>query len=433
MKVHSHENKHSRRILAAMIHDPTVAARIASKWQPQGLFASRCENMLAGWCVEHVNTYGKPIGRDVLTTFDQWAMGPGRNQEAMIGLIEKLLGHVMDEHGRESADYVIDLAGRLFNEVRMRRVKEVVETHLEAHDPDAAWEEWMKVSRVELGTGALFKPGEDLEGWREIFDMSQVKPLITYPGKLGEFFADELARDSFVVFMASSKRGKSFWLLDLAYRGARQRNRVAYFEAGDLSHRQIKRRMAQRALRRPGRQAGSHDIPTSFPNREEPPKTESRRLEPVTASETHREWRKVQREMDLFRLSCHSNSSLSTQMIASMLQDWAREDWVVDVVVIDYADILAPPKGVEAVRDQINESWKHLRRISQDLHCLVVTATQADAKSYDRNLLGRSNFSEDRRKHDHVTAMIGINVTDDDKKKEVSRLNYIERRGDAFT
>jgi hypothetical protein len=106
---------------------------------------------------------------------------------------------------------------------------------------------------------------------------------------------------------------------------------------------------------------------------------------------------------------------------------------VPDAVVIDYADITAPYPGVKEGRDQINENWMHLRRISQDYHCLVLTATQADADSYSRRLMGRKNFSDDRRKHDHVTAMLGLNVTDEDKEVGITRVNFLDRREGGYT
>ena len=153
----------------------------------------------------------------------------------------------------------------------------------------------------------------------------------------------------------------------------------------------------------------------------------------VSSRECFQKWSKIQRKGDLFRLSCHSNSSLSLDYISSTVADMAREGWVADIVVIDYADILAPPKGIKDTRDQINENWKQMRRISQDFHCLVLTATQADADSYTRKVLGRRNFSDDRRKHDHVTAMLGLNVTDEDKEYGITRVNWLDRRDDEFT
>jgi len=206
---------------------------------------------------------------------------------------------------------------------------------------------------------------------------------------------------------------------------------VAYFQAGDLSQGQVLRRMGMRALRRPKR-TGVCKIPVDYPDTSKPPVVEDRTLEAVTPGECLREWHKVQRGRDRFRLSCHPTGSLTVATMSSTLRDWTREGWVPDVVVIDYADVLAPPPGVREKRDQINGNWEHMRRLSQELHCLLVTATQADAASYDLELLRRGNFSEDRRKHDHVTAMLGLNATDADKKVGVTRLNWLDRRDEKF-
>jgi hypothetical protein len=110
------------------------------------------------------------------------------------------------------------------------------------------------------------------------------------------------------------------------------------------------------------------------------------------------------------------------------------EGWIPDVVVIDYADILAPPPGIPAgEREGINENWKQMRSMSQSRHILVCTATQADAGSYEANVIRRQNFSDDRRKLDHVTGMFGINATHSELGMGAYRLNWLKRREDAYT
>ena len=74
-----------------------------------------------------------------------------------------------------------------------------------------------------------------------------------------------------------------------------------------------------------------------------------------------------------------------------------------------------------------------MRALSQDIHCLVATATQTDAASYDVDSIGMKHFSEDKRKYGHVTAMIALNQTPDEKKKEIMRLNFIVLREDEFS
>jgi len=75
-----------------------------------------------------------------------------------------------------------------------------------------------------------------------------------------------------------------------------------------------------------------------------------------------------------------------------------------------------------------------LRGLSQERHCLMVTATQASARAYGKDLIDMSDYSEDKRKYAHVTAMIGLNQTPDEKKVGIMRINMIvQREGEFFS
>ncbi len=143
--------------------------------------------------------------------------------------------------------------------------------------------------------------------------------------------------------------------------------------------------------------------------------------------------RRTKSKKSFLRLSCHPNSTLSITGMRAILATWEREDWSPDVIVIDYADILAPPVGETDIREKINTNWKQMRAMSQSLHCLVVTASQTDARSYDATTIGRSHFSEDKRKLAHVTGMLGINTTPEEKIDGVQRLNWVVLREGEYS
>lgn len=128
----------------------------------------------------------------------------------------------------------------------------------------------------------------------------------------------------------------------------------------------------------------------------------------------------------------HSSGSLSAEQLASHIGNEEKEGWVPDVVVVDYADLLSLPHGMEK-REGIDETWRRLRRLSQDYHCCLVTATQGDAASYRTNLIRASNFSDSRTKNDHVTAALGLNVGDEDRDKGVTRVNWLKRRDAEYS
>lgn len=120
-----------------------------------------------------------------------------------------------------------------------------------------------------------------------------------------------------------------------------------------------------------------------------------------------------------FMISSHANDTLSVKQIKSILNDWDRQDnFQPDLIVVDYADLLIEP-GVKDFRHMQNSIWKQLRGLSQERHCLVVTATQSDSKAYEQDKMSRKNFSEDKRKYAHVTAIYSLHRDKDDREKEL--------------
>jgi len=65
----------------------------------------------------------------------------------------------------------------------------------------------------------------------------------------------------------------------------------------------------------------------------------------------------------------------------------------------------------------------------------MVTATQADAASYRTGRLSLSNFSEDKRKCGHVTAMYGLNQDPGGREKKLGilRINELVVREGEFS
>jgi len=261
--------------------------------------------------------------------------------------------------------------------------------------------------------------------------------------------------------------------LDMAWRAMEQGRRVAFFEVGDMSHSQLLRRMMVRATGRPLK-AGEVKIPMDIRLREGPSSEreeespqrqnrrrgrrdapvrqreengESRRPALSTVDTFHKPYRKaLSRErtykvldrlhethgIDFLRLSCHPNSSISVLGIRAILKEWEQSGWIPDIVVIDYADILAPAFPKEQPIDQINTTWKLLRGMSQQLHCLVLTATQANASSYEAHTIDRTHFSGNKLKLAHVTGMVGLSATPGETASGILRMNWVVLREGDF-
>jgi hypothetical protein len=426
-----------RRVITAMIVSDSVCGRLASRWGGE-MFSSRWANLVAGWCVKFHADYGTAPGAAVVGLFQTWAGGQGDSDT--VALVEKFVAGLSEDYEAAAADvnpdYVVDVAGELWNRVRLSKLADDIQGHLAGGDIAAATSGVVGWSQVEVGHGTGIDVLNDQAAIRDAFEQKS-EPLLTYPGDCGKFFGDVFERDAFVGFMGATGRGKTWWLLDVAWRAMVQRRRVAFFEVGDMSQAQLLRRLMVRATKRPLRaRRVAYPVGLELDGAEAVPDHEHRTYDEDLDWRTA--WDAVQRRgkrltEPLLRLSVHANSSINVAGVVGVLDVWEREGWVPDIIVIDYADILAPPQGVQDTRDQINGTWKALRSLSQQNHTCVVTATQSDAASYTANTMSRGNFSDDRRKLDHVTAMIGINATAEEQELGVQRLNFVKRREDEYT
>lgn len=437
-------------ILTGMIVEDSVIARIAGKWTEGGLFESRHANVIGSWCVKFYNKYGKAPGRSIESLFASWATNHTSDAET-VRTIEKVLGGLSNNYAkarkRINPDLLVDTARDHFNTVRATKLAEAIQGDVQHGKPQDAIDRAEKFKRIEIGSDATVDVLQDInEMWSAIEDRKK-SVLFKYPGALGKFFGSSLELDGFLAFLGPEKRGKTYWLLDLAYRAMLSRKRVAFFEVGDLTKKQILRRFAARILKRPVGPT-SPDRPVKVPESiqlldeghavkvyfRDPKEYKDwvTRKDVIKACDKVTSDRVKSKEPYL-KLSTHPNSSISVNGIRAVIQDWAAAGWTPEVVVIDYADILAAPPGFQGEsRDAINETWKAMRRMSQELHCLVVTATQANAASYTAESLSMSNFSEDKRKFAHVTGMVGINQSSTEKSDGVQRLNWLVLREDEF-
>lgn len=428
-----------RIVLVGMVTSDQVVTRLAPKWPKGGLFASRWENLLGLWCVNYFRKYNKAPGKAIEGMFARWAQEHAGDKET-VGLVEDFLSGLAGEYAARAKqvnpEFVIDQAGQHFNEVLLTRLRDEIDGDISVGKPDDALKRMANFRKLEIGLGSYVDVFQDTAALSEAVEAgANAESLVKYPGALGEFYGAALARENFVAILAPMKRGKTWQTVDLAHRAVMQRRRVAYFQVGDLTRNQQLARIAIRTLGRPLR-AKKYRYPVAV-EKDRPVWEEREVTDTIAGAEAARrmqKWyaEKVKSTESYLRLSVHANSALSMEGMAGILDDWDRDGWTPDIVVIDYADILAAPQGYSESRDGVNHNWKAMRRLSQERHCLVVTATQANAKSFNEKDLDMGHFSEDNRKFAHVTGMLGLNQTAAEKKDGLMRYNWLVLREEEF-
>lgn len=450
MKVKKYQSTHQRTILTGMILHDGVLERIQRHLGGERtLFDQKWLDIPARWCLDYFAKYGKAPKKVIQSLFVKFA--ETNKDEETVKTLEGFLSDLSRDYvslkKEQNEDYIVDLACDHFRKVRLKRIIEQGEAALENEDLEEAEAQIAGYQKIDFSSSAWKDPFSD-EAIQIVNNKERLEPIVQFKGDLGIFLSN-FKRGKFFSFLAPDKRGKSYWLQEVAYQALRQRRKVLYYILGDMSEEDIYERLHCRVLRRPWEKDKEILIPT--------------RLKPITVDgkqtfdlnvrkETREKLQgdrksvKLAREKLLKVTGYHEISlkvkvdgghSIPASQIESDVKDFSlKQGWVPDVVVVDYADEIAPEpasKGLD-LRHQEWEKWRILRRLSLKMHCLVVTASQAASSSYkDKWVLDRSDFSEDKRKNAIVSGMIGINQNNHEKENGVYRLNWVVCRDGKWT
>lgn len=396
-----------------------------------------------------------------------------------------------------NVDYLVDRTVTYFNERHLLKHSEEVQILVQSDKLIEAERLASSYKPITNDSGAWIDfSNESVLGAIEKAFNRLTEPLIRFPGALGEFLNDQLIRGGFVAFMGKSKMGKSFLALEFLIRGSKQKRKIALFQAGDMSDNEqiVRASIYLKKNSNKKKYCGIMYEPikdcifnqNDECNKEERecgfgifPKKDYKQIRyeitlkelidayhknkdyvacyncsdcrinrwgtpwikqidiknPLTFQEAQNAFKEffIKRKRSC-KLSTHVNNTLSVKQIDSILEIWERQEgFVPDIIITDYADLMIDEFIKNDERAKQNTIWKDLRGISQKRHCLVITFTQSDADSYTQNTLRMNNFSEDKRKYDHVTAMFGLNEDSKGREKEIGimRINeMVKREGD---
>ena len=475
-----------RKLLINMIISTKLLEGIASFYDPD-LIGSKYARTVAEWCMRHFNEFHEAPGVHIKDIFENHA---DRMEEAERTLTSDLLSNLSSEYERAEGASVkvqLSMAGNYFKKQYLSSLSKQISASLSDGDVEEAEKTIVSYKCV----GGPESTGRDLNKLNTgdlltAFEREET-PLFTFPGQLGWMLNSEFNRNRFFAILGSEKRGKTWWLNEIAIRAAYARCNVAMFQVGDMSEDQVLLRLSIRLAGRSNkpRYCSQHETPVldcvfnqlgkcqkgkkgkslcdkidrtklkgmflSGAHDSHVPCSECKKSEhfkgslwykmmpevkPLTGKDAGKAWQTFQSRTrgKSFILSVHPSSTLSVAGIEGELNKWEASDgFVPDVIVIDYADNLAPENLKEDnYRLQQVQTWKSLRGLSQKHDCLVVTATQANAASYDQETLEMKNFSESKTKYAEITAMIGLNQTADEKTAGIMRINMLAAREGEF-
>ena len=242
----------------------------------------------------------------------------------------------------------------------------------------------------------------------------------------------EVHRGDLISFLAPAKTGKTFALIEEGVRALRKDLNVVFISL-EMTRKQIKTRVNSAIT-----QASTKDWQDEicyFKKGDDGKELHlSEKSGKGLTKEEMKERIKNVKKYDLKKKSIKiftaPTDDFTVDDLEQLLDDYEyKNDFGVDVVCIDYADLMRPTYRASEERDKINSIWKGLRKLAQKRKIAVITASQSNRTNYGTET-SVTGIADDYRKATHVTCLVSLTKTSVDSEYSVIRVKQeLKREG----
>ena len=152
----------------------------------------------------------------------------------------------------------------------------------------------------------------------------------------------------------------------------------------------------------------------------------------VSLSETHsfKEmiYEKVQEVEGRLIIKEYPTKSATTQTIKNHLEKLKQKDIKVDMILVDYGDLLRPIKTTREKRHDLETIYEELRAIAQENKCPVWTASQTNRSGLNAEVITMESISEAYSKCFVADFIFSVSRTIDDKNNNTGRVFVAKNR-----
>lgn len=415
------ELSEERRILSHMITSTPVLTKLQGIGEAR-LFESPFARTVATWVWEFYAIASEAPGKAMEDIFRRKSGELDDDVRELVGEFLQNLSDEWESSQATSVDYAFDTAKHYFQIRALQRLKDQIQGAIDDNNPSQGAKAVGDYRNPERAEGKAVSVLTEHRAIQQAFrDEDEV--LFSLGGDLGAVVGPFI-RGDFAALMAPPKRGKTWWMMWLAYRAALAGHTV-YFVSLEMEMKQMIRRFWQMISghSRYGEEAtvselvsvggGLYEIDTRSGIRT--PKVE---LETPTIQKIQRAIRVNSRGGRLL-LESYPTNSFSVRDFKTRLNNMALyENTVPAVCVLDYADIMAHTGGGSETRHQLNYTWTALRGLAQEFHNCLITASQSGRKTVDgKKDADASDIAEDIRKLAHVTKLVTLNQSKEYKQR----------------
>ena len=445
----------------------------------QEYFKSEYVMQIIQWVRVYHDAYGVAPKNHMLDIYEDNRRGIDSSVAEMIGNTLQYLSDIADNEVH-NVEFLIDNAVALCEEKHVKLQNEAIAYHLDHNDILAATQamEDKFTGRADTGTD-----------WHRLDDDTFIRKCIRnmvnqgdidsaffrFLGRLGEFIGP-IDRGWFIAFLAPAKRGKTTYMLEAAVSGVYQRLNTVVISLEMPAEQLMERYLLLITGQKPGIERKNRIIMTPLMDCKKGQAGECEKEECVSLGsvtdgtgfipyDENPEWipctacrgkkdfepsswkvpvkKKILNEGEYLKkvskfnkffgkygriISKPSKSMTVADLRAEVQHLIDNENFIPDVVVIDYADLILPAQSTGIKRHDLDDIWEDLRAWGQRDRALMISASQTNRLSADADYVKDTHVAEDYSKIAKLDIGIGLCQTDAMKEKGMMNINKIAHR-----
>lgn len=390
--------------------------------------------VIVDWVNDYYRKFGKSPKDDVQSIY--LSRCNEIQDESLRDLVAVFLQKLSDsEINVNNEDFLLDRSRNYLDSIILKHYTEELEACLNLGDIEKArkiQEHFEKVSEVETNEVSLFSK-DSIDIIQEALQKVD-EELLTLPENLNRV-TGKLHRNDFMAILAAPKGGKSWFMQYLATESVKQGLNVV-FVSMEMTREEVIQRMwkmlygSKSGIIPEGVYEGARIIQDGEKYTSELIDIIVKKNSGKSVSYLQKQSKALNQHRGDLRIIAYPAFGASVSEITDRVEELAKDNFIADVVVIDYADITKPIGGGSEVRNQLDAIWKHLRGFAMKFHCLVITASQTNRSALGSSQVGAQSIAEDFRKVAHVTSFVSMEQTGVMRKKHLMRIRNIAVRND---
>lgn len=411
------------RILGNLITSSELLGKVRSIVDPT-LFESPISRIVGNWVLDYYDRMQEAPGKAVGDIYIARKSELNDSDREMVGVF---LRNCSMSWKPTNVKYAEDVATEFFQRRSIDRLADSLKGKAGTGNIDAAQRLIAEYVKPELVHSRSISLLTDVAPIQHAFQ-NEDEELFSLRGGMNKLVGGPLCRGELVSFLAPPKAGKTWWMIDTAITAATRGLRVLFVSL-EMTEDQMVRRFWQSlsGCSRWGEAAPGSAFTSAGNGKwnlvQGERKTNKIDTRPEAIKYVQSQYMKLI-ESDNLKLRCYPTGSLTLQKLQSELKVLeVFENFIPDVIVLDYADIMALPPGKEK-RHQLDALWMGLKGITNEKNILIVTASQTGRETVGgKRDADETNIAEAVSKLNHVNRMVTINRSKKDKRMGIYRMS----------